>query len=609
MNSPLQTPEQILHETFGFRQFRAGQKEVVEAVINQQDALVIMPTGGGKSLCYQVPALLLPGLTIVISPLISLMKDQVDSLRRNGVAAAYLNSSLEQQQIVEIYRAIHNDKIKLLYLSPERLLRREFLNQLMQWPISLLAIDEAHCVSQWGHDFRPEYSALAQVRQYCPSAPFIALTATADRATQTDILQQLQLQSPFIQLSSFDRPNIRYNQVEKLKPQTQLLQFITQQQNSSGIIYCTSRKRVDDINSKLQLSGHNSRAYHAGLSSEERGSVQEAFIRDELDIVVATVAFGMGIDKPNVRYVVHFDIPKNIESYYQETGRAGRDGLPAEAMLFYDPSDIARVRSFADAIDDPHQQQIEIHKVNAMASFAESQTCRRQVLLNYFGEHLDHACGNCDICLDPPKRYDGLNDAQKVLSCVYRMGQKFGIHYTIEVLRGSNNQRTRQYGHDKLSTYGIGKEQSIEHWLSVTRQLIHLGLLVQDITQYSVLQLTPAARPVLRGEQSLELAVPRTKVVKRKRSKQDINLSDDERRLFALLKNLRKQIADEELSKKSGKKGVPPYVVFNDATLVEMAQEQPSSQDDFLAINGVGQEKLKRYGQQFLQRIARFLEH
>jgi len=601
--------EDVLHETFGFRQFRAGQKEVVEAVTHQQDALVIMPTGGGKSLCYQVPALMLSGLTIVISPLISLMKDQVDSLRGNGVAAAYLNSSLEQQQVVDIYRAIHNHQLKLLYLSPERLLRPDFLNQLSQWPISLIAIDEAHCVSQWGHDFRPEYAALAQVRQYCPNSPIIALTATADKATQHDIMLQLQMNHPFIQLSSFDRPNIRYNQIEKLKPQTQLLEFINQQQSSSGIIYCTSRKRVDEISSKLILDGYNAKAYHAGLSGQERAEVQDEFIRDELDIVVATVAFGMGIDKPNVRYVVHFDIPKNIESYYQETGRAGRDGLPAEAILFYNPADIARVRSFTDSIEDPHQQQIEIHKVNAMASFAESQTCRRQVLLNYFGEGQTKPCGNCDICLDPPKKYDGLKDAQKVLSCIYRLDQRFGIHYMIEVLRGSNNQRVRQYGHDKLSTYGIGKDQSNEHWLSVTRQLIHMGLLIQDISQHSVLKLTQAARPVLRAEQALELAQPRTKTVKTKRSKTDLNLSDDERRLLALLKNLRKQIADQEIGKKSGLKGVPPYVVFNDASLVEMVQDQPQNEAEFLAINGVGQEKLKRYGQQFLQRITSFLEH
>lgn len=602
-------PEQVLHDTFGFRQFRSGQKEVVNAVIQQQDTLVIMPTGGGKSICYQVPALMLPGLSIVISPLISLMKDQVDSLRRNGVAAAFLNSSLEKQQVIDIYRAIHNHQIKLLYLSPERLLRPEFLSQLSQWPISMIAIDEAHCVSQWGHDFRPEYAALAQVRQYAPQAPMIALTATADRATQHDIIHQLQLREPFIHLASFDRPNIRYNQVEKLKPQTQLLQFIEQQQNSSGIVYCTSRKRVDELSHKLSLAGYNAKAYHAGMSSTERAEVQEQFIRDELDIVVATVAFGMGIDKPNVRYVVHFDIPKNIESYYQETGRAGRDALPAEAILFYDPADIARVRSFTDAIEDPKQKQIEIHKVNAMASFAESQTCRRQVLLNYFGERQSQACGNCDICLDPPKQYNGLEDAQKVLSCVYRLEQKFGIHYMIEVLRGSNNQRVRQYGHDKLSTYGIGKEQSSEHWLSVTRQLIHLGLLVQDITQHSVLRLTPTARPILRGEQNLQLALPRTKTIKNKRQKSDLNLSEDERRLFALLKNLRKQIADEEISKKSGIKGIPPYVVFNDASLVEMAQNQPQNENEFLAINGVGQEKLRRYGQQFLHRINSFLEH
>ena len=502
--------KQVLQETFGYQQFRPGQETIIETVLEGRDCLVVMPTGGGKSLCYQIPALLLNGLTVVVSPLISLMKDQVDQLLANGVAAACLNSTQSREQQLEVMAGCRTGQIRLLYIAPERLMLDNFLEHLAHWNPVLLAVDEAHCISQWGHDFRPEYAALGQLRQRFPTLPFVALTATADETTRLDIVRLLGLNDPLIQISSFDRPNIRYMLMEKFKPLDQLMRYVQEQRGKSGIIYCNSRAKVEDTAARLQSRGISAGAYHAGLENAVRAEVQEKFQRDDLQIVVATVAFGMGINKPNVRFVVHFDIPRNIESYYQETGRAGRDGLPAEAMLFYDPADMAWLRRCLEEKPAGQLLDIERHKLNAMGAFAEAQTCRRLVLLNYFGEYQSEPCGNCDVCLDPPRTYDGTEDARKALSCVYRVGQRFGIGYVIEVLRGAQNQRVREQGHDKLSTFAIGKERSHEHWLSVFRQLIHKGLLTQNITRHLTLQLTEAARPVLRGEQELELAVPRS---------------------------------------------------------------------------------------------------
>ena len=597
----MNTAAQILKNTFGYQQFRPLQEKIVDGLIAGENQFVLMPTGGGKSLCYQIPAMARSGVGIVISPLISLMQDQVQALKANGVKAEFYNSSLSSSEAKKVLAQLHQGELDLLYIAPERLMAQDFLERFDDIEIALFAIDEAHCVSQWGHDFRPEYLQLGQLRTHFPEVPIIALTATADKQTRQDIIQRLSLQQASVNIASFDRPNIRYTVLEKQKPFAQLTHFLKDHQHDCGIVYCLSRKRVEEVAQKLKENGFNALAYHAGLPAKQRQEAHTAFQQDQANIIVATIAFGMGIDKPNVRFVAHYDLPKNIEGYYQETGRAGRDGLPSEALLLYGLSDIALIKSLLQNNQNENQLRIEQHKLNCMTAFAEAQTCRRRVLLNYFNETLDKDCGNCDVCLNPPETFDGTIPAQKALSCVYRVNQGYGLNYVVDILRGKDDARIKRLGHDQLSTYGVGKEISQEEWYSIFRQLIHLGYLEQDISHYSVLRLTDAARGILKGQKTITLAKARTKAVAvKKQSKKtkgsNLNYNPD---LFETLRNLRKKMAMDA--------GVPSYVIFSDASLMEMATHLPKTTEDLLKINGVGQKKLAQYGTVFLEAIRSFL--
>ncbi len=592
--SPLDT----LKEVFGYTSFRPFQQEIVDRVINGEDLFVLMPTGGGKSLCYQLPALHRPGVAIVVSPLISLMKDQVDALIAAGVRAASYNSSLAAAEARKVLARLHDGQLDLLYIAPERLMSEAFLERLQGIEIALFAIDEAHCISQWGHNFRPEYRQLSRLRKLLPGPPIIALTATAEPHTQKDILLGLNLKNAQCFITGFDRPNIRYTVIDKLKPANQLIKFLAKHQGEAGIVYALSRKRVETVTADLTRAGIKAVAYHAGLTPKVRQEAQDAFQRDDVQIVVATVAFGMGIDKSNVRFVVHYDLPKNIESYYQETGRAGRDGLPSEALLLFGYGDIAIARGLIEQGANQDRKRIELQKLNTMVGFGEAQCCRRRVLLGYFGEKLEPDCGNCDICLHPPEVIDVTEDARKALSCVYRVGQRFGIGHVIDVLRGSKNQRLMQLRHDQLSTYGIGKDKAQEYWGGLLRHLVQHGYLHQDLDNYSVLTLTATAKPLLQGNISVQMAKPRTRPVtpvKTPSTKKRAADFEYDQGLFDRLRALRKQLADQE--------GVPPFVIFSDATLAEMAARRPQDREAMLLINGVGRHKLEHYGNQFLEAI------
>ena len=582
-----------LKHHFGYQSFRVGQQEVIEQVMAGRDSLVLMPTGGGKSMCYQLPATIMSGVTIVVSPLIALMKDQVDGLIRQGIAAAYVNSSLDNETINDTFQKLGRGEIKLLYVAPERLNNHYFIQGLMGLDISLIAIDEAHCISQWGHDFRPAYTRLSHIKQNFPYVPILALTATADVTTRKDILNQLALHDPYIHLDSFDRPNIRFTLAEKYAGIKQVIGYIKKRGDESGIIYCNSRWQVEKLSKSLASLGINCAAYHAGMEVEIRNAVQDGFTKDNIQIVVATVAFGLGINKSNIRYVIHYEPPRTLESYYQEIGRAGRDGLPAEALFLYDEKDVERIKKRISEGENEHRVNVEMQRFNAMNGFIDALNCRRKVVLNYFAEFTKQACGNCDICLDPPSQFDALDPAQKVLSCVYRIQQQGDIEHVINVLRGHSSPKVKQLAHDKVSTFNIGRDKTPGYWFSIIRQLIHLGYLQEDIEQQSNLCLTEASRAILKAKEPLMLASPRLqKASYWKQSKQE---KQYDKGLFVKLRSLRKDIADAE--------DIAPFIVFSDATLSELAREKPQSLDDMLKISGIGDVKLSRYGQPFVELI------
>lgn len=592
---------QTLKRVFGYDEFRPAQQEIVECVLAGNDCFVLMPTGGGKSLCYQLPALLLPGVAVIVSPLISLMKDQVDTLQACGVQAAYYNSSLSGTEARRVLAQLHDGRLDLLYVAPERLMSEDFLARLATLPLALFAIDEAHCISQWGHDFRPEYRQLGELRRHFPATPIIALTATAEPHTRKDIIERLHLGGARSFITGYDRPNIRYTVVEKQKPFVQLREFVQARPDDAGIVYCLSRKRVDKVCEQLVAAGFSAAPYHAGLPDSLRRDVQERFLFDKVRIIVATVAFGMGIDKSNIRYVVHYDIPKNIEGFYQETGRAGRDGLPAEALLLFGYGDIQVARGLIDKTTNPDHRRIELHKLNTMVGFAEALGCRRRVLLGYFGEQPHEDCGNCDICLNPPEMIDITEDSRKALSCVFRVGQRFGAGHVIAVLRGSSQERILRLGHQHLSTYGIGADHDQDYWGSIIRHLVQRGYLSQDVGDYSVLRLTDAAWPLLRGEHPLSMARPRTRTGPPKAKGGAVRGTDEEydRDLFDRLRLVRKELAEH--------RGVPPFVIFHDKTLAEMAGRIPQNEGELLAITGVGEAKCRSYGTEFLEAIREYL--
>lgn len=594
--------DRALKHFFGYDSFRPGQREIIASALKQQDLLIVMPTGGGKSLCFQLPALLKPGVTVVVSPLIALMQDQVEALRNNGIGATFLNSTLSLQEMRKREQAIVQGKIKLLYVAPERLLSPRFepLLQMLYYQVGInaFAIDEAHCVSEWGHDFRPEYRQLQLLRHRCPDVPMMALTATATQRVRQDIIEQLALKDAKVHIASFNRPNLYYDVLPKDRGSYPKLLRLIRQSNGSGIIYCLSRRQVDELAFRLQRDGIDALPYHAGMSDEERSVNQTRFIRDDVPIIVATIAFGMGINKPDVRFVVHYNLPRNIESYYQESGRAGRDGEPAQCTLFFSYGDLKTIEYIIDKKADPAEQRIARQQLRQMVNYAEGTDCRRTIQLGYFGERFAGNCANCDNCKNPQPTEDWTIEAMKFLSCVARCKERFGMNYIIDVLRGSKSQKVLRYGHDRLSTYGIGTDKTKDEWKMLGRSLIHQGLLAETTDGFSVLKLNSASWEVMRKQRSVQIAVRR----------KESTLSMDQRAskmaevemLLMMLRKLRKEIADEQ--------SVAPYMIFQDSTLKLMAHQRPQTLSEFSEISGVVDYKVEQYGDRFVEAIQSYCE-
>ncbi|MFA5188418.1 MAG: DNA helicase RecQ [Patescibacteria group bacterium] len=587
------SPSQILKDKFGYDSFRFNQAEIIDTILKNKDAFVLMPTGGGKSLCYQIPALILPGITVVISPLISLMKDQVDALRVNGIKASYLNSSLTEAEYSAVYEQLKQGELKLLYIAPERLFHNngQFMDFLKTIKVSLFAIDEAHCISHWGHDFRPEYRMLSSLKKEFPTVPIIALTATADKLTRDDILNKLQLDTDKVFISSFNRPNIHYFVEQKRGMYEHLINYLAQHRGDSGIIYVLSRNSTENLAAKLSSDGFFAKPYHAGLTNEARQECQDLFAKDEIKIIVATIAFGMGINKSNVRFVIHADLPKNIESYYQETGRGGRDGLKSDAILYYSGGDVVKLKKFAMVEGNPEQSRIMLRKLSQMASLCEVSACRRKTILNYFGEEAPEYCDSCDFCLSSREKFDGTMIAQKALSAVAELGSRYGLSYTVDFLRGSKSEKIKE-AHKKLKTYGLGNDISKENWFGYFHDLISLGYLNQTGSEYPILGHTEKSQLVLQGKELVFLV----KTI----SKKDSVLSEKpyEKELLDELKIIRNKWARQE--------NVPAYIIFSDATLLELATYLPQTEQEIRKISGFGDVKLAKYGQPFLNVLVAY---
>jgi ATP-dependent DNA helicase RecQ len=610
----------LLKQYFGFTSFRPLQEEIIRDSLAGRDTSALLPTGGGKSLCFQLPALARDGLTVVVSPLIALMKDQVDALQASGIAATFLNSSLNADESRKRLRGLHNGEFRLLYVAPERLMLSGFLSDLQKWNVQLIAIDEAHCISEWGHDFRPEYRQISELRKYFPNVPFMALTATATGRVREDIVNHLQLREPKCYVASFNRPNLTYRVIPKNKPYDQLLNFLRARPKDSGIVYCQSRKSAESVAANLSEDGVRAKPYHAGLTPKERSTHQELFLRDDVRVICATIAFGMGINKPNVRFVVHYDLPKNIEGYYQETGRAGRDGLPSECVLLFSAGDVVKQTQFIDEKPNPQEQKIAREQLQQMVHYAECASCRRVELLAYFGEVFsandgragsplpadgahgvtrptETNCGACDNCLSPRSTFDGTLAAQKFLSCVYRIREKngfgVGLNHVVEVLTGADTEKIRKWNHAQLSTFGIGKEHSRPEWAAIGRELIRLGFLRQTAEKFSVLEITNEGRAALKERKKITLTKPAVAPETKTHHVGEITCDEV---LFERLRELRKKLADE--------RDVPAYIIFSDVALRQMARNYPESENDFARISGVGEKKLREFGEVFLNEIA-----